>query len=110
MERQKIDVLINSAQPIERVVVKGWVRTRRDAKSFSFIEINDGSCLSNIQVIADADLPDYDQVRKLTTGSAVGVTGELVASKGGTGVIPPSEETPFGRISALHCPSASAHQ
>ncbi|MDJ0802221.1 MAG: OB-fold nucleic acid binding domain-containing protein, partial [Desulfobacterales bacterium] len=83
MERQKIAALIISAQPIERVVVKGWVRTRRDAKSFSFIEINDGSCLSNIQVIADATLPEYDQVRKLTTGSAVGVTGALVASQGG---------------------------
>ncbi len=83
MDHLKIAALINSAQPMDKVGVKGWVRTRRDAKSFSFIEINDGSCLSNIQVIADADLPDYDQVRKLTTGSAVGVTGELVASKGG---------------------------
>ena len=83
MERSKIAALINSAQPIDKILVKGWVRTRRDAKSFSFIEINDGSCLSNIQVIADDDLPDYDQVRKLTTGSAVAVTGELVASKGG---------------------------
>ncbi len=83
MERQKIAVLINSDKPIAKVLIKGWVRTRRDAKSFSFIEINDGSCLGNIQVIADATLPDYDQIRKLTTGSAVSVTGDLVASQGG---------------------------
>ncbi len=83
MERQKIAVLINSDKPIAKVLIKGWVRTRRDAKSFSFIEINDGSCLGNIQVIADATLADYDQIRKLTTGSAVSVTGDLVASQGG---------------------------
>jgi asparaginyl-tRNA synthetase len=83
MKRQKIAVLINRDAPLDRVLIKGWVRTRRDAKSFSFIEINDGSCLGNIQVIADAAMPGYDQVRKLTTGSAVGVTGALVASQGG---------------------------
>ncbi len=83
MKRQKIAALIQAEAPIDQVLVKGWIRTRRDAKSFSFIEVNDGSCLANIQVIADASLPDYDQVRKLTTGSAVGITGALVASQGG---------------------------
>ncbi len=83
MQRHKIAALINSDQPHENVLIKGWIRTRRDAKSFSFIEINDGSCLSNIQVIADASLSDYEQVRKLTTGSAVSVKGSLVASQGG---------------------------
>ncbi len=83
MERRKITSLIHSEKPLGKVMVKGWVRTRRDAKSFSFIEINDGSCLGNIQVIADANLPEYDQIRKLTTGSAISVSGALVASQGG---------------------------
>ena len=63
--------------------IKGWIRTRRDSKSFSFLEINDGSCLKNIQVIADESLPNYTNIKKLTTGSAVAVNGRLVESKGG---------------------------
>ena len=69
-------------QPGEaQVVAQGWVRTRRDARDFSFLEINDGSCLKNLQVIAGHDLPDYqDKVLKLTTGCAVSITGRLAAS------------------------------
>ncbi|OQY57603.1 MAG: asparagine--tRNA ligase [Desulfobacteraceae bacterium 4572_88] len=82
MERTKIFMLLASDTPLENVLLKGWVRTRRDAKDFSFIELNDGSCLSNIQVIADSTLADYEEVKKLTTGSAVGITGDLIASQG----------------------------
>jgi asparaginyl-tRNA synthetase len=74
--------LLKAQSPRDKVLIKGWVRTKRDAKDFSFIEINDGSCLKNIQVIADADLPAYADVRGLTTGSAVAVEGALVASQG----------------------------
>jgi len=83
MERTKIFNLLKSETPVAEVLIKGWIRTRRDSKSFSFIEINDGSCLRNIQVIADDSLPNYDDIKKLTTGSAVSVRGELVASRGG---------------------------
>ena len=62
--------------------VMGWVRTRRDARGFSFIEINDGSCLTNLQVIADEGLDVYEQVKKLTTGSAVAVEGTIRQSPG----------------------------
>ncbi len=82
MERTKIFRLLASDTPLENVLLKGWVRTRRDAKDFSFIELNDGSCLSNIQVIADSTLADYEEVKKLTTGSAVGIIGDLIASQG----------------------------
>jgi asparaginyl-tRNA synthetase len=60
----------------------GWVRTRRDSKGgFSFIEINDGSCLSNLQVIGDKKLDNYDkEVHSLQTGCSVRVVGTLVAS------------------------------
>ena len=83
MKRTKIFALLQSDSPKDNILLKGWVRTRRDAKSFSFIEVNDGSCLKNIQVIADSGLENYEDVKKLTTGSAVAVTGALVESKGG---------------------------
>ncbi len=82
MKRRKIDrVLGLDASPGE-VCIKGWVRTKRDSKEFCFLEVNDGSCLANIQVIANVDLGNYTDVQKLTTGSAVGVVGELVESPG----------------------------
>ncbi len=63
------------------VTVNGWVRTRRDAGPFSFLEINDGSSLTNLQVIADENLPNYtDEIKKLTAGCAVSVTGTLKES------------------------------
>ncbi len=83
MNRTKILHLLNSEMPIDDVLIKGWIRTRRDSKSFSFLEINDGSCLKNIQVIADESLSNYTDIKKLTTGSAVTVNGRLVESKGG---------------------------
>jgi asparaginyl-tRNA synthetase len=82
-QRTKIKQLLRSDKKIEAVTVKGWVRTRRGSKGFSFIEINDGSCLKNIQVIADDTLDNYGQVEKLTTGSAVAVSGSMVESPGG---------------------------
>ncbi|MGD8960477.1 MAG: asparagine--tRNA ligase [Desulfobacteraceae bacterium] len=84
MKRTKIKSLIESTNPLEHVHLKGWIRTRRDSKTFSFLEINDGSCLKNIQVIADESLANYEnQIKKLNTGSALAVTGRLVESKGG---------------------------
>jgi len=71
-----------SASPNDSILINGWVRTRRDSKAFSFIELNDGSCLRNIQVIADASLPNYPDIQKLTTGASLSVTGRLVASQG----------------------------
>ncbi len=83
MERTKVHKLLQSEAPLDQVLIKGWVRTRRDSKTFSFIEINDGSCLKNIQVIAEDALPNYEDIKKLTTGSALAVSGKLVESRGG---------------------------
>ena len=83
LKRTKIIDLLAAEAAKEKVLLKGWVRTRRDAKDFSFIEINDGSCLKNIQVIANNSLENYDDVKKLSTGSSVAVVGALVESKGG---------------------------
>lgn len=82
MKRLKIKRLSEYDTSPGRVLVKGWVRTRRDAKGFSFIEINDGSCLENIQVVAGSDLANYADIQGITTGSAVAVQGELVPSPG----------------------------
>lgn len=64
------------------VVLKGWVRTRRDSKAgFSFINLHDGSCFDTIQVLAPNELPNYEQdVLKLTSGASVIVTGEVAES------------------------------
>ena len=82
-KRTKVKALLEAVKPQDDVLVKGWVRTRRDAKDFSFIEVNDGSCLKNIQIIANNNLSNYEEVKKLTTGSSVAVEGALVASQGG---------------------------
>lgn len=84
LKRTKIVSLLEAEQPIEKILVKGWVRTRRDAKDFSFIELNDGSSLKNIQIIANNNLNNYEQVKKITTGSSLAVSGALVESKGGS--------------------------
>lgn len=83
MKRFKIAELLKTTKPVDHILLKGWVRTKRGAKNFSFVEVNDGSCLKNIQIIVDAKTPDYDTIKKITTGSAVTVWGNLVASQGG---------------------------
>ncbi len=83
MNRKKILELLKTESPIEKLLLKGWVRTKRDSKTFSFLEVNDGSCLKNIQIVVDESVPDYIEIKKLTTGSAVAVWGNLVSSQGG---------------------------
>ncbi len=73
---------LTRAEPLGSAVVRGWVRTKRDAKGFSFIELNDGSALRNLQVIAREDLTNYAEVQRLSTGASLMVEGELIASQG----------------------------
>lgn len=82
MQKKKIKELLK-AQPNTEATVRGWVRTVRDQKSFAFIEVNDGSTLGNLQIIADANIPDYSEtISKLTTGASVVISGTLVESPG----------------------------
>lgn len=83
MSRTLVKAALNATAPADTIFLQGWVRTRRDAKAFSFIELNDGSCLKGLQIIIDATLPDYAQVARAGTGASVEVHGKLVASKGG---------------------------
>ncbi len=80
--RTLIKRALTSESAQESITIKGWVKTRRDSKAFSFLEMNDGSCLANIQCIADAGILGYCDVAKMTTGAAVGITGKLVESPG----------------------------
>ena len=83
IKRTKINDLLRFDAAVDEVLIKGWVRTKRDSKDFSFIEINDGSCLKNIQIIAESSLNNYDDITRLTTGSAVAISGSLAESPGG---------------------------
>jgi len=69
----------------QEVRLQGWVRSRRDSKGgFSFLDVNDGSCQANIQVLADAALPNYEsEIKHLSAGCSVTVDGTLRASPGG---------------------------
>jgi len=64
------------------VVLNGRVRSVRDSKTFGFIELNDGSHLKNIQIVFENNLANFDEICKLTTGSAISIEGTLVASQG----------------------------
>src|ERR1700722_8676329 len=65
------------------VTIKGWIRTVRNQKTFTFIEINDGSTLSNFQVILTPDLAGYEKLLgQLATGCSVAATGIIVESPG----------------------------
>ena len=78
--RTLIKHILTASEPKESVVASGWVRTRRDNKGFSFLELNDGSCLANLQIVVDAAVPGYDQMPQFTTGASAIITGELIPS------------------------------
>ncbi len=64
------------------VEVKGWVKTIRNSKNFSFIHLNDGSCFDTLQIVFDKSVDNYDDIIKLISGAAIGVKGTLVQSLG----------------------------
>jgi asparaginyl-tRNA synthetase len=84
LKRIRIAQILSSKDTGSHVTVMGWIRTRRDSKGgFSFIEVNDGSCLSSLQVIADDKLPNYkDEILRLQTGCSVKASGIIAASPG----------------------------
>jgi len=79
--KTRIRELISNKPVGAPVSVAGWIRTRRDTGEFSFLEVNDGSCLANIQVIANNDLENYSsEIKQLTTGCSVQISGQLKES------------------------------
>ncbi len=82
MERRKIREILTGGVPGQPVLVKGWVRTKRSSKAVTFIAVNDGSTLLNLQVVADAGSFNESSLREVNTGAALVVEGVLAASAG----------------------------
>jgi len=81
-KRSNVKELLKS-EPLEEIVhIRGWVKTRRGNKKIAFIAVNDGSVIYNIQVVADVLFFGDEHMKKITTGSCIGVTGKLVKSSG----------------------------
>ncbi|MBT4790797.1 MAG: asparagine--tRNA ligase [Halobacteriovoraceae bacterium] len=82
MKRSTIKKLLNTKPEGQEIVVKGWVRSIRNSKAFSFIVINDGSTQTDLQIIADDTLAGYEEFSKCLNGSAFSIQGKLVESGG----------------------------
>jgi asparaginyl-tRNA synthetase len=108
MQRTLIKDALTDVPAGEQITIGGWVRTVRPSKGgFSFVAVNDGSCLAAIQVVADQKLPNYDrEIAHLTTGSSVVVTGTLVDSpaKGQRVEVQAAELRVFGAADAEQYP------
>ncbi len=78
--RTKVKEALSQGRPGSTILVKGWVRTIRNSKEVTFISLNDGSCLSGIQVVVEPNLANYREVTGIGTGSALAVTGVLQES------------------------------
>jgi asparaginyl-tRNA synthetase len=81
-DRTAIIEALASTAPRDGITVCGWVRTRRDAKGLSFLELNDGSCLANIQALIDEGTPAHALLGDIGTGASLAVRGRLVESPG----------------------------
>jgi asparaginyl-tRNA synthetase len=80
---ERIKELLNLKADNTKTAVKGWIRTSRDSKNIIFIEINDGSCLKNLQLVIEKDkLADTSLIDSLTTGASIKAEGILVSSSG----------------------------
>ncbi|MBN2350378.1 MAG: asparagine--tRNA ligase [Bacteroidales bacterium] len=102
MKRIKIKELLSTEDFDREVLVKGWVRTRRGNKNISFIALNDGSVIHNIQVVVDLAVFDESILKLITTGSCIAVSGTLVKSmgQGQTSEIQAKEITLYGTADA----------
>ena len=82
MKRLKIKEILKGELIGQQVVVKGWVRTKRGSKNVNFIALNDGSTIHNLQVVADVEKFGEELLKDINTSTALGITGELIASQG----------------------------
>jgi len=77
---ETIQDLLHASEPRSGILARGWVRTKRDSKACSFLEITDGSCFKGLQVVVDATLPTAELLPRILTGASVEVVGDLTAS------------------------------
>lgn len=80
----RIAAILRDGQPETTITAKGWVRTRRDSKNgFSFVELNDGSCMKNLQIVVENKVPGYEEsIKDVTTGASLSIEGVLKESPG----------------------------
>jgi asparaginyl-tRNA synthetase len=91
--------ILRGGNPGDTVTVRGWIRSKRESKEFAFVDINDGSCMANIQVVIDAGLPNYDTfIKEISTGASIEISGVLVESpaKGQRVEVKASQVTIYG--------------
>lgn len=82
-DRIKIKALLAEPQMDHEINIKGWVRTKRGSKNVSFVAVNDGSTINNLQVVFDLNVFSEENLRPVNTGACISVFGKLVASQGG---------------------------
>ena len=82
MKRESVKALLASEKAGAEVTLSAWVRTKRGSKNVAFIALNDGSAQHNVQVVVDLEKMGEETVEKVTTGSCIRVTGQLVESQG----------------------------
>ncbi|MFA9388390.1 MAG: asparagine--tRNA ligase [Prolixibacteraceae bacterium] len=82
MKRQEIKEILKSDAIGSTIKVSGWVRTKRESKNVNFINLNDGTVLSNLQIVADVTVFPEELLKKITTGAALTIVGELAESGG----------------------------
>jgi len=82
MERTRVKQALNAEAPVQGIMLKGWVRTKRESKGVVFLELNDGSCRTNLQIVVDPGVAGTDSLDRTGTGAAIKVTGNLQASPG----------------------------
>ncbi|MCK5614827.1 hypothetical protein KAR91_73880 [Candidatus Pacearchaeota archaeon] len=76
------DILQMKTEDIN-INVQGWIRTKRESKNLCFLEINDGSCMKNLQIIVDDTMEGYESIiPRTSTGASVKISGKLVKSPG----------------------------
>ena len=80
--RTLIRQFLAATTPPDTVLIQGWVRTRRDSKAFSFVAINDGTCIANVQAIVDIGIPGSEDLHKASTGASIEIEGKVVPSQG----------------------------
>jgi asparaginyl-tRNA synthetase len=81
MVNNSIDKILATGEVGAAITVKGWIRSKRESKGFAFVDVNDGSCMANIQVVIAQTVSDYaNQIKRLSTGASVEFQGNLVES------------------------------
>ncbi len=82
MQRTRISEIFSSDSPLGEALVQGWVKTRRSSRSVTFVQVNDGSTLRDLQVVVDETNAAYSVANSLSTGCSVSVVGNVVESQG----------------------------